>query len=370
MSGTSRVTLPQEFYDKTGDDLLVQPIPQFLYADLFLGAIASSLQIPEAMGLQVDSRAITGVGADYSNPVERDRLMLSNPITTDLFAAKADFTAAPGNTIRFNRPAYTQTTYTEQSRRVASGMTISTTPTKVASEQNSLTLYRYGGPYDPGQSAVAPFAIERFDANMGVHKLTKIIGNTLTFDFRHFIDAVNVTLLDLASVTIYPEGMTADNDATSAGSFPFTYEQLLRAERTADDANLPVLPDGYRVAVLAPIQVAQLGIDPIYARAAEFHPLYNNLFPQYVKSVSKTHIFKSTTLTTTSNSSSVNVHRGHYIAPGALFAGMGARPEVWASANDNFGQTALVVWLADLAFGLADNRFCLSLRSTQDLSGS
>jgi hypothetical protein len=85
-----------------------------------------------------------------------------------------------------------------------------------------------------------------------------------------------------------------------------------------------------------------------------------------VKSVSKTHIFKSTTLTTTSNSSSVSINRGHYIAPGALLAGMGRRPHTAPSTDDNYGETAKVVWLADLAFGLADNRFCLSVRSTAD----
>ena len=193
-------------------------------------------------------------------------------------------------------------------------------------------------------------------------------GNTLVRDFHRFIDAVNITLLDKASLTVYPEGMLADNDATAAGSFPLTYEQLMRTERKADDANLPVFADGYRIAVLTPTQVEQLALDPLYARASAYHPLYNSLFPQYVKSVGKTHVFKSTTLTLSSNSSSVNINYGHYIAPGALLAGMGRRPHTAPSTDDNYGETAKVVWLADLAFGLADNRFVLSVRSTADAS--
>lgn len=366
MSSGSRVTLPQEFYDKTGDKLLVQPEPQYLYAEMFLGAMAASLAMPSEMGLPW--RAVTGQGANYGNPAEMDRLKLSSPIMTDVIAAKVDFNAAPGNSIRINRPSYATSTFTEASRRIAGGSSISTTPIAATSEQTNLTLFRYGGPYDQGNTRVAPIAIEAFDANMGVHKLVQVAGNTLVRDFHRFVDAVNVTLLDLASTTIYPEGMTADNDATAKGAFPFTYEELVRAERKADDANLPVFPDGYRLAVLTPTQVAQLGLDPLYARNSAFHPLYNQLFPQYVKSVGKLHIFKSTTLTAKSNSSSVNIHYGHLIAPGALLGGMGRRPFASPSTDDNYGETAKVIWLADLAFGLADNRFVLSLRSSEDAS--
>lgn len=360
----SRVTLPQEFYDKTEDRLLVQPEPQYLYAEMFLGAMRASLAPISEMGLPW--RSITGVGANYDTPAARDRLMLSSPIMSEVIAAKVDFMGSPGNSIRINRPAYVNTTYTEAARRIPSGSTISTVPVNVSSEQTNLTLFRYGGPYDQTNTRVAPVAVEAFDASMGVHKLVQIAGNTLIRDFHRFVDAVQASLLDLASVVVYPEGMTADNDATNAGTFPFTYEQLIRTERKADDANLPVFADGFRMAVMTPTQVAQLGLDPLYARNAQYHPLYNQLFPQYVKSVSKTHIFKSTTLNVVANSSSVNIHYGHYIAPGTLLGGMGRPPRVQPSTDDNFGETAKIVWLADMAFGLADNRFVLSMRSVAD----
>jgi hypothetical protein len=367
----SRVTLPQEFYDKTDDMLLVQPEPQYLYAVMFMGAMAASLDTSGELALPWRNASVgSPLVSAYGTPAERDRLVLSAPIMTDVIAAKVDFNGAPGSTLRINRPAYTNTTYTEASRRIPSGTSISTTPVGASaggpkSEQNNLTLYRYGGPYDQDNSRVAPIAIESFDANMGVHKLTEISKNTIVRDYHRFIDAVNSTLLDLASTTVYPEGMTADNDATAKGSFPFTWEQFVRMERKADDANLPTFSDGYRIAVLTPTQVADLGLDPVYSRQSAFHPLYNQLFPQYVKSVSKTHIFKSTTLTTKSNSSSVNIHYGHYIAPGALLGGMGRRPRTALSTDDNYGETAKVIWLGDLAFGLADNRFVLSVRSTE-----
>ena len=89
-----------------------------------------------------------------------------------------------------------------------------------------------------------------------------------------------------------------------------------------------------------------------------------------MKSVSKTHVFKSTTLNTPTNTSSVAIQYGHYVAPGALLGGMGRRPRCVPSTDDNYGETAKVVWLADLAFGLADNRFVLSVRSAADVTTS
>jgi hypothetical protein len=352
MAGYSRASFPESFYDKTSDMLLVQPEPQYLYAQLCLAACRASLSVPGELGLP--GRSVGGAGAEYSS-AERDRLLLSSPMTTELFAAVVDFNKAPGNTVRVNRPVFANSTYTEASRRIDSGTTISTTPITPSSQQNDITLYRFGGPYDQANSRVAPYAIEAFDANMGIHKAASIIGTHMKRDFHRWVDAVNVALLDLASATDRPEGMSADDDATASGSFPMTYELICRVERQMDDANLPTLPDGFRPLVLHPEQVNQLRQDKAYQRASEDHPQYNILFPQYVSSVNKFHIFKSTTLTTATNNSGVTIYRGHAIAPGALMCGMGRPPRVAASTNDNFGETVLTVWLCDMGFKVAND---------------
>lgn len=361
MTSFQRATMPENFYDITSDMLLVQPEPQYFYADLFLGALGISLQTPSEIGLP--GRSVGGNGAPYA-PEDRDRLKLSSPMFRDVIAASVDFSGKPGNTIKINRPVFTNTTYTEASRRVASGTTISTTPTAVSEQQTNLTLYRYAGPYDSDQSAPAPLAIEAFDAQMGVHRAASIHGTHFKRDFHRFIDAVQVSLLDLASNAIYPEGMDAVDDATTTGSFKFTYEQLCRLEQEMDDDNAPTFSDGFRALVLTPKQLTQLGLNETYLKAGKEFPQYNMLFPQYVKSVNKFHIFKSTTLTVTNNSSSVPIHYGHAIAPGALLAGMGRAPRVAPNTNDNYGETVLAIWLADLAFGLANNSLVYSVRSS------
>ena len=361
----SRATLPEEFYDKTSDMLLVKPEPQYLYAEMWLGAMKASLQVPDALGLP--GREVPTPGSPYTQ-AEADRLMLASPMFNEVIAAKVDFNAAPGSTIRINRPFYSNTTYTETARRIASGATISTTAIvgtgAVKSEQTNLTLFRYGGPFDQTNARVAPLGIESFDANMGVHKAAQITGTTLKRDCHRFIDLVQAQFLDQAAVAVYPEGMSADNDATSVGAYPFTYEEMSRTEQLMDDANLPTFGDGFRVLVLTPTQIAQLKLDPMYARQAKEFAEYNFLFPQYIKSVGKFHIFKSTTLTTSLNTSSVNIHKGHAIAPGALLGGMGRALRVMPATDDNYGETVKVIWLGDLAFGLADNTFVYSVRSS------
>lgn len=353
--------LSEEYYVRTSDMLLVQPEPQYLYAQLLLGSLGVSLTPPSQLGIA--GRTVGGVGANYT-AADADRLRLSNPMFTDVIAAKVDFSAAPGSSINVNRPVFTNTTYTEASRRIATGTTISTTPTKIAGQQTQLTLFNYGGPYDATQAAVAPIAINSFDANMGVHNQVRIFGTQVVRDFHRFTDAVMVSLADLASTAYYPEGMTAVNDATQAGSFPFTYEQLCRVETAMDNSNLPTFPDGFRALVLTPTQVNHLRQDEQYQNASQNFPAYNILFPSYVASVNKFHIFKSTTLATTANSSSVAIQYGHAFAPGAFLAGMGRRPRVVPNTNDNYGETILSVWLADLAFGLANNTFVVSVRSS------
>lgn len=361
----NRASVPEEFYDKTSSLLLVQPEPQYLYAQMYLGALGLSLNPESALGINSPNRQITGVGADYST-ADRDRLMLANPMFTDVIAAKVDFNAAPGSTVRINRPVFANTTYTESSRRIASGATISTNSITVGSQQTNLTLFRYGGPYDGTQ--VAPYAIEHFDSNMGVHNAVKMHGTHLVRDCHKFLEKVHVSLLDLASVTVYPSGMTANNDATTAGSFPFTYAQLLNVKQKMDTANLPYFADGYRALVLTPQQVEQLANDANYSRAAINLPQYNALFPTYISSVSKFHVFVSTTLTgadgLNTNSSSVNINQGHAIAPGVLLGGMGRPLRVMPASDDNYGESVKVIWLGDLAFGLANNTFVVSVRSS------
>lgn len=359
----SRAELPEEFFDITDSMLLVQPEPQYLHASLFLAALGIELGVPDMLSW----RSGGGQGADYVSGDE-NRLALASSLPGEVFAAKADFKGKPGHMIRFNRPQFADTTYTELVRQIPTGSSISTTAINIGSEQAQLVLKRYGGPYDSSNSRVAPYALEAFDATMGVHNLAKVVGAHLKRDFHKTLDSFLVAIGDVVASgnTLYPEGMSADNDATAAGMFPLTYEQVSRVAKAMDEANLPTLGDGRRVLVVTPTGVKQLKDDPQFARYAEGHKEMNPLFPGYIASLPEFHVFKSNTLTKTDNSSSIAIHKGQAIAPGAFLGGIGRPPSVRSASDDNYGETAKVIWLADLALGGADTRFLYSVRYSED----
>lgn len=356
----SRLTLPENYIDWSSAKLLAQPEPQYPLARLFLSAIGASLPMPGGIGL--DGRQISSSGAAYSSE-DRDRLMLAQALPTSLFALGINFSGTTGSTVKINRPAFLDTTYTLASRKLQTSQSISTTPIAITSEQTHLVLERFAGPYDTTNSRVAPLAVEAFDANMGIHSESTIVATQLMRDFHRFLDAVHVTLGDIGT-SVYPDGMSADNDATTADSFPMTIEQLSRTQQLMDEGNLPRLADGRRVLMLSPKQWKQVKHDPEYAANSSFHPEFNILFlGSYVGTVCGFHTFVSNTLSKPNNSSSVPVHRGIAMAPGCFMGGMGRPPRVAASTDDNYGETAKCVWIGDLAFGVSDSRFFRSVRS-------
>jgi len=363
----SRAELPEEFFDVTSTKLLVQPEPSYLFAQMFLAYLGGA-DLPMPSGIGMPGRPINGQGASYVN-AEQDRLVLmTRDIPMSLFANALDkqFVGAPGHTKRFNRPRYTNSTYTEASREIGTNQTISVVPITAGSEQATLTVRRYGGPYDTDNNRVAPYALDNFDASMGVHNLEDFIGTHLRRDYHKTLDSFWVTLLNLSTTKVRPVGMTDDNTALAKGQFPLTYEQIARTSRAMDDAFLPTLPDGRRVLVVTPTGKKQLKDDPQFARYAEFHKEVNPLFPGYFGALPEFHLFVSSTLTVTANSNSVNIHKGMAIAPGALLGGMGKPPRIAPASDDNYGETAKVIWLAYMALGNADVDFSVGVHYSED----
>ncbi|HEV8248211.1 MAG TPA: hypothetical protein VGP93_20690, partial [Polyangiaceae bacterium] len=224
------------------------------------------------------------------------------------------------------------------------------------------------GPYDSVNSRVAPFGLDAFDASMGVHNLVKFIGSHLKYDFHKTLDSFWVTLANLGATTVLPFGMSAVNDATAKAQFPLTYEQMSRASKLQDEANLPTLGDGRRVFVCSPTGKKFLKDDPQFARYADFALEKNPLVSVgWFGSTPEYHCFQSTTLTSTANSSGINIHTAHAIAPGAFMAGRGQKIKIAPATDDNYGESAKLIWLAYLALALADNRFVNLVKYTEDV---
>lgn len=359
----TRATIPAEFFDITSDMLLVQPQKQYLHALLIKAALGVSLKTDSELGLP--GRTIGSAGAPY-NTVDADRLMLDDPMLASACVAVTELGKEKvGHTVRINRPVYLNTTYTQASRTVTAGATISTTPVDVSSEQTAITIKRFAGPYSSAASAVAPLGVDRFDASMSLHKVAGIFGKQLADDFDHTLDAFGVDLFDNSANKIRPVGMSADNTSAVAGDFPMDFNTISRAEQKLDELNIPYFPNGKRVMVLAPRQCQQLEDDAQFARYAKEHQSVNPLLTQsYYKSVGKFDIYKSNSITVTANSSSVDIYKGQAFGPGMVGVGAGGMPRVAYSTADNYGEIALVIWLWYAGFVTLDNRFGVGVHSS------
>lgn len=362
MAVITRASLPEEFFDITSAQLLLQPEPQYLHAQLAKMAIASDLATPGAIGF-MPGRTAGSDGAPYAMPND-GRLVLSDPIYGEAISAIVGLGQAPGHTIRMNRPRFTDSTYTEASREVTSGSTISVVPLDVGSEQVACTIKRFAGPYDGTNSRVAPYALDEFDAKMSVHKLAAMIGLHLKRDFDKWLDAVLVALYATVSTTVRPVGTTADNDATTADAFPLDVNTLFRVEETLDTANIPVFANGRRACILHPRQIRELKDDSQFGRYAQYDKAMNPLFTSYVATVGKLDVFVSNTLTTSSNSSSITIYRGQAFGPGKVGMGVGQMPRVLHSSDDNYGLQAKVIWEFEAGFVNLDQRFGVLVSST------
>lgn len=356
----TRASLPEEFFDITSAQLLVAPDQQYVHALLAKSAMACELNVDAALGLP--GRSFSGNGADYA-AADQGRLMLSDPIMSEAITAVAELGTAPGHTIRMNRPKFTDSLYTLASREVAAGSTISTTPIDISSEQVAITIKRLAGPHSG--SAVAPYAVDRFDAQKSIHKLSAMVGMQLKRDHDKTLNQVLVSLYDAAFTTLYPTGFAADNDFAEAGDGPMDWDLITRSCTALDVLNVPTFANGKRVMILHPQQAAQVQNDASFAKYAKYHADVNPLIKgSYLASLPRLEVFISNGVTSTANSSSVPVYRAQMFGPGMVGMGVGEMPRVAYSADDNYGEQAKVIWLMYAGFATLDSRFGVSLRSS------
>jgi N4-gp56 family major capsid protein len=289
--------------------------------------------------------------------------MMADPIWGEACTFVAELGKGVGHTIKINRPVFANTTYTEASRIVATGAQISTTPIDVSSEQVSITLKRYAGPYDQSNSRVAPLAIDKLDARLPVHSLVKMTGKHLKRDFDRTLDAIGVALADLCTTVVRPAGFSNDSDSTVAGDAPMDFETLSRVQSSLDSSNIPMFANGRRVLVCHPRQIQQLQSDLAFQRLASFDRTdVNPLFKSWVARVGNLDIFQSNTLLT--NASTVTIYKAQAFGPGMLGCGASDMPRTAYSTSDNYGEQSLVIWLWYAGFANLDQRFGVSVRTS------
>jgi hypothetical protein len=359
----SRPTLPSEFFDRTSSKLLKQPEPQYFFC-MMAHAADARCQLQTAGLLGLPGRAIGGAGAPYS---DLDRLILaSESEMSGAIVVEEELGKGPGHSIRINRPAFSGGGYTEASRATGASTAISTTAIDVSGEQMAITLARFVGPFAASGSVPQPYAVDAMDAQLAVHKLTDIVGLHLRRDRMKWLDTVLMLRFDAASTNVlYVGSAAADDDYTTVNSGPCDAEALFRVEETLATANIPTFSNGRWKMALAPRALRQLKTDSVYAAYSQYHADGKNpLFPGYVTTLGRLDLYEVNTLNAVANNSAVSVKRNVAFGPGAVGMGIGKRPQVQPSTDDNYGETAKVIWCSYEGFETLDERFLVSLRTS------
>lgn len=367
----SRASLPNEFFDRTSARMLIQPEPQYIYARLvFMAAAAAELRrAGGSFGISAD-RAVGGTGASVPTLGEMQLLLADNIRSEAIFVSDELAPEKIGHTIRMNRPVFSGGGYTEAARTIASSQSISTTPVDLTQEQVAITIKRVAGPYDTTNSRVAPRAIDRFDAQHSVHNIADIVGLDLSRDRMKYLDSVIGGLFDTVVSTnvLYPGDSTfaqsADTCMNVNGDRPFDVETTFRVEQKLNDLNIPRFANGKYMMIITPQQNRQLRSDRQFQGLAVFERENNPLNVSYVATLGGIEIYQSATNTVdTTTVSGVSIHHGVAFGPGHVGYANSGPCRVIASTDDNYGETAKVVWCAYEGSAVLDSRFAVSVHS-------
>jgi hypothetical protein len=376
MATINRASIPEEFFDVTSARMLVAPLPQFVFAILAKLALGNALGVAPTQAGITPQRAVPVTGGLVQGYQAGARLMLASPDpqVAQVVMTVAEIGKAPGHTVRLNRPRYGSGGFTLAAREITSGTQISTTPIDITSEQVTLTIKRYGGPYDAVvQNAVAPFLVDKFDSSMALHSLVDLVALNFQYDFDKWLDTVISTLISNGSTAVLPNGFSSVNASSQQGDMPMDIDTLFRGVETlkgvvtSSPLNIPVFPNGRYRGVFSPTQMRQIKDDPQAAQYIRYDAKANpvtGLGGAYQGSIAGCDLYESTTVQVTANTNAINVATGVMFGPGMLGQGWGRLPQVMASTADNYGEHALLVWLAYAAFNIMDSRFALQLFSS------
>ncbi len=378
---TGRASLPTEFFDRTSTIVLRQPLPQYLYARMLFGAAAQAELRrlgPDAFAMEgAPQRGVSSQGAPYPD-ISGMTDILADEIRADAIMVTDELAEGKvGHTIRLNRPIFTGGGYTEASRIIAAGQSISLSPIGMTDEQVSITIKRVVGPFAAGGTTPQPYAIDSVDSEHSVHSLADRVGVALQQDRNAYVDGVFAKYFDSGSHVLYPgDSSNALEDGGDAaaivtqGDRPLDMETLLRMESVLHDAKIPRFRNGRYLFLATPKELSQLKSDPQFRGQAAFLPganllndsgaattlVVNNAIEVYA---SQTNIIDTTTV------AGVSIHHGVMFGPGLVgYAPTNKGVQVKRANEDNYGETSMVIWIAYEGHTITDNRFGISVHTS------
>ena len=194
--------------------------------------------------------------------------------------------------------------------------------------------------------------------------MSQVVGKHLQRDLDKFLDTVLVTLGNLGATTLWPSGYTTDATSSQVGDMPGDADMIFRAEENMKILSIPRFANGRYMAVITPTFSRQLKADPQWIAFSKYFPQTNPIYQSYVGTIGGVDVFESITLTSTNNGNGIPIFTSQVFGPSYFGAGTCRLPQVMPNTNDNYGETALLIWLSYLAFGVLDQRFGIQLHTS------
>lgn len=381
MAFMGRGTIPSNYEDfaesLTADLTLPTPTAQYLFAQ-WATAGRLNFQAMDA-GMTTVQQYLSAAGGGAPMTPEMDRLIRVADNYPGMVKAIDMFGPNQGDTIKFQRPVYSNGGLTAADREVTTNAAISTTGISVATEEVPVVLKQYHGPYPSGGSAVVPYAIANFDSKYRANKLqlTSMANRHLIHDYTLWLDTVIRDLFIAADNLTLPDGIADATAFVAGGGEEVTGEQFLLARQALTDREWQPFENGRYIALVPTSFNVQMWNDPQYQRAADNHADGRNQIFGYIGSIQDVDIFECSTMKSYAAASTVGgtlggtvpsgvtLNEGIIIGPGAVGFGTAApEPEgalgpVARFADDTvYGTMAKVIWYALHAFQTLDERGC------------
>jgi hypothetical protein len=365
MGSLNRGTLPANFIDSINSGMrLPQPEPQYLFAQMALGARMRSMAIAASM----DDAAsfVRAAGGGEPVPPGLDRLIRVADTLPDAVQAVDKFGLGQGDTIKLRRNIYEGGGYTEADRLVKNDVPTSTTGLTIKMEEVPMVLQEFEGPF--GASSVQPYAILNFDARYRANKdeLVGLVKHHLGRDYVKWLDTVIRDRFRATSNITYSDSVSNVLSFTNGAGHIANMEMWMRARQAIADREWQPFANGRYVCLVPTVfQVQMLG-DPDYRNLAAQHTNQNPLFT-YITSIQDTDFYECSTLKTYAAGSTVpgdgnavpsgaTVYEGLMFGPGGVGMGTGYMPMCFDADDTNFGKHAKVIWRSAQAFQTVDNR--------------
>lgn len=368
----TRSSLPSEFSDVSSKQMLVQPLPNYIYARMIYAGVAQ-MQLQKsgmrgAFGIS-PQRAAPSSGAPVPDLMDFE-LLLGDPVAGNAIKVTLELEGAgvEGDTVKLPRPVFSGGGYTIAARTINPSQDISTTPVNFKTEQSTMTLKLIGGPSNVAGDGVAPYAIDVVAAKRAGHSIEEYVGLQMQYDRTVYNDTVLATLFTQGSVTLYPQNpnnstLTADTAFLTAGDRAMDFETICRVGEQLATSKVPTFANGRWMMIVTPKQKRQLEGDGEFQRLTVFDQTRNPLATGFMKTVNNVDVYYSNTNPTATNSGSIVYQKACAFGPGAIGYAPGEGCIVRASTADNFGLSPKCIWTAVEALEVLDNRFIVNVFS-------